>query len=341
VTVHNAGCFAAEHNGRILKQEETVRKRLFVSESDSGERLDHFIGLHVPELSRSQAKKLILEGLVTVQAARAKPGKVVSRGEEVIIEIPTPREAVPEPEPIALDIIYEDSDLIVVNKPAGMVVHPAPGSLSGTLVNAVLHHCGDELIVGAARRPGIVHRLDKDTSGLLVVAKNDASYRSLSQQVRERSVKRIYLALVAGVLEESRGKIDAPIGRSISDRKRMAVTGVRGRTAVTYFHVKERLNRAALLQLQLETGRTHQIRVHLAFIGHPILGDAKYGSARTTRLAFPDKAQVAIEGLKGQALHARSLGFIHPRTGQGVQFEAPLPEDFETLLRTLRENSSS
>ena len=324
-----------------LKQEKMVIKRLTVSESDDGERLDHFIGAHVPELSRSQAKKLIVEGLVTVNARVAKPSTTLSPGEKVLVHVPSLKEAVPAPEPIPLDVIYEDADLLVVNKPAGIVVHPAPGWPHGTLVNALLHHCGDELAIGGTKRPGIVHRLDKDTSGVLVVAKNDSSYRSLAKQIKDRSAERVYLALVAGVPKESQGKIDAPIGRSIGDRKRMAVTGVRGRTAVTNFRVKERFNGAALLEVKLDTGRTHQIRVHMTFIGHPILGDAKYGGAGRTMETFPEEVMAAIKGLKGQALHAASLGFVHPSTGERVCFEAPPREDFAALLEKMRENASS
>jgi 23S rRNA pseudouridine1911/1915/1917 synthase len=329
----------SERNG--LKKEKMVTKRLTVSESDDGERLDHFIGARVPELSRSQAKKLIVEGLVTVNERAAKPSTTLSSGDEVLVHVPAPTEAVPAPEPIPLDVVYEDADLIVVNKPAGIVVHPAPGSPDGTLVNAILHHCGDELAISGTKRPGIVHRLDKDTSGLLVVAKNDASHRSLAEQVKDRSAERIYLALVAGVPEESQGKIDAPIGRSIGDRKRMAVTGVRGRTAVTNFRVKERFNGAALLEVKLDTGRTHQIRVHMAFIRHPILGDAKYGGGKPAKGAFSEEVMAAINELKGQALHATALGFVHPTTGQPVRFEAPPRADFAALLHILREKACS
>jgi len=322
-----------------LIRETAVTKRVTVSESDAGERLDHFVGSHVQELTRSQAKKLIVDRLVTVDGRPAKPGKVLSSGDEVVVRIPAPQDAVPAPEPIPLDIVYEDGDLLVVNKPAGLVVHPAPGSPHGTLVNAILHHCGDELSVGGTKRPGIVHRLDKDTSGLLVVAKNDASYRSLSKQVKDRSVERVYFALVAGTFEESQGKIDAPIGRSISDRKRMAVTGVKGRTAVTHFHVAERFDGASLLEVKLETGRTHQIRVHMAFTHHPILGDKKYGAGATTKSRFPESVQSAIKAIKGQALHAASLGFVHPGTGEWVRFESSVRDDFETLLTALRQDA--
>jgi 23S rRNA pseudouridine1911/1915/1917 synthase len=324
-----------------LKEEEMVTKRLAVAEADDKERLDHFIGSHVPELSRSQAKKLIVEGLVTVNARAAKPSTTLSPGDEVLVRVPALKKAVPAPEPIPLDIVYEDADLLVVNKPAGIVVHPAPGSPDGTLVNAVLHHCGDELALFGTKRPGIVHRLDKDTSGLLVVAKNDSSFRSLAKQVKDRSAERVYLALVAGVPKESQGKIDAPIGRSIGDRKRMAVTGVRGRPAVTNFRVKERFKGAALLEVKLDTGRTHQIRVHMMFIGHPILGDAKYGSGKPAKGAFPEKIMAAINELKGQALHAAALGFVHPAKGRRVRFEATPRDDFAALLQILRENACS
>jgi 23S rRNA pseudouridine1911/1915/1917 synthase len=323
------------------RREAGVTKCLFVAEADSGERLDHFVGAHVPDLTRSQAKKLILDGFITVNDEVAKPSKVVSAGDKVVVHIPPLEEAVPAPEPIPLDVVYEDADLLVVDKPAGMVVHPAPGSTHGTLVNAILHHCDNALSVAGTKRPGIVHRLDKDTSGLLMVAKSDIGYRSLSKQVKERSVERMYLALVAGTFKESHGTIDAPIGRSISDRKRMAVTGVRGRTAITHFRLSESFDAASLLEVRLETGRTHQIRVHMAFTGHPILGDKKYGAGMKGRARYPQPVQTAIKGLKGQALHAAALGFVHPATGERMYFESPVRDDFEMLLSALRQNTSS
>jgi 23S rRNA pseudouridine1911/1915/1917 synthase len=323
------------------RRESGTTKRLSVSESDSGERLDQFVGAHVPDLSRSRAKKLILDGFITVNDEAAKPSKVVSAGDKVVVQIPVLEEAVPEPEPIPLEVVYEDAHLLVVDKPAGMVVHPAPGSTHGTLVNAILHHCGTALSVAGTKRPGIVHRLDKDTSGLLMVAKSDTGYRSLSKQVKERSVERMYLALVAGTLNESQGTIDAPIGRSISDRKRMAVTGVRGRTAITHFRVRERFEAASLLEVKLETGRTHQIRVHMAFTGHPILGDKKYGAGMKGRARYPQPIQEAIKALKGQALHAAALGFVHPATGEWMHFESPVRDDFEALLGALRRNTTA
>ncbi len=334
-------------NGQVVvppsrkRREGGATKCLFVAESDSGERLDHFVGAHVPDLSRSRAKRLILDGLITVNAKAAKPSKVVSAGDNVVVHIPVLEEALPEPEPIPLEVLYEDAHLLVVDKPAGMVVHPAPGSTHGTLVNAILHHCGDALSVAGTKRPGIVHRLDKDTSGLLMVAKSDTGYRSLSKQVKERSVERTYLALVAGTFKESHGTIDAPIGRSISDRKRMAVTGVRGRTAITHFRVRESFDAASLLEVRLETGRTHQIRVHMAFTGHPIFGDKKYGAGMKGRARYPQPVQAAIKGLKGQALHAAGLGFVHPATGEWMHFESPVRDDVEALLGALRRNTTA
>jgi len=316
-------------------------ERLEAAESDSGQRLDHFVSLRAPALSRSQAKRLILDGLVTVNGKPAKPSKTVWSGDEVVVQVPAPKEQELAAEPIPLDVIYEDGDLLVVNKPAGLVVHPAPGSPGGTLVNAILHHCGGELAISGTRRPGIVHRLDKDTSGLLVVAKSDTSFRSLSKQVKERSVERTYLAVVSGSFEELQGKIDAPIGRSIRDRKRMAVTGVRGRTAVTHFRVTETFRGASLVDVKLETGRTHQIRVHFAFIGHPILGDAQYGHGVTATSVFSRSVLAAIKSLRGQALHASSLGFTHPTTGEWMQFEAPVRDDLARLLAALRQGESA
>ena len=323
------------------RRESGTTKCLSVSESHSGERLDQFVGAHVPDLSRSRAKKLILDGFITVNDEAAKPSKVVSSGDNVVVHVPVLEEAVPVPEPIPLEVVYEDADLLVVNKPAGMVVHPAPGSTHGTLVNAILHHCGNALSVAGTKRPGIVHRLDKDTSGLLMVAKSDIGYRSLSKQVKERSVERMYLALVAGTFKEPEGTIDAPIGRSIRDRKRMAVTGVRGRTAVTRFRVRENFDAASLLEVRLETGRTHQIRVHMAFTGHPMLGDKKYGAGMKGRARYPQPVQAAIRDLKGQALHAAGLGFVHPATGERMHFESPVRDDFKTLLEALRRNTTA
>lgn len=252
-----------------------------------------------------------------------KPNYKLSAGDVVEMEVPETEETHVEPEPIPLDIVYEDGNVVVVNKPRGMVVHPAPGHRSGTLVNALLHHCRDLSGIGGERRPGIVHRIDKDTSGLIMAAKNDRAHQSLSRQLKDHSVERIYRAVVHGVPVHDSGTIDAPIGRHPTDRKKFTVTDKNGKPAVTHFAVLERFREAALLELKLETGRTHQIRVHMQFIGHPLVGDPVYSRNRRALL-------------EGQALHAAVLGFRHPETGEKLRFEAPLPEDIEHLLRYFR-----
>ncbi len=247
----------------------------------------------------------------------------VLEGNRVVLQIPEPEEAAIVPENIPLEVIYEDSDLIVINKKRGMVVHPAPGHSSGTLVNALMYHCKDLSGINGLIRPGIVHRIDKDTTGLLMAAKNDLAHISLAEQLKEHTVTRKYIALVHGNLPHEQGTIDAPIGRDLNDRKLFAVTDRNSRHAVTHFHVLERLGDYTVVELQLETGRTHQIRVHMKYIGHPLAGDPVYGRNKTV-------------ALKGQALHAALLGFTHPRSGERLEFEMPLPADFEYVLSSLR-----
>ena len=297
---------------------------LTVKTEDAGTRLDAFIAAHAPELTRSQAARLIEEGAVTVGSARPAKSARVAPGETVAVRVPAPQETVLTAQDIPLDVVYEDEDVIVVNKPTGMVVHPAPGHPDGTLVNALLHHCGDSLSgVGGERRPGIVHRIDKDTSGLLVAAKNDFAHLALSAQLADHTMARTYEAVVCGNLREDSGTVDAPIGRHPTDRKRMAVTQKNARRAVTHWSVIARYNGYTHIRCELETGRTHQIRVHMAHIGHPLLGDLVYGHKR------PEK------GLSGQCLHARALRFLHPRTGELVTFSCPLPDYFQDVLARL------
>ena len=297
---------------------------LQTSEEDRGARLDAFLARAMEDLTRSAAAKAIEEGRVLVS------GKVPSKslkltGNETIEftpEEPAPIDAVPQD--IPLDVVYEDDDVIVVNKPSGLVVHPAPGHPDGTLVNALLFHCGASLSgVGGALRPGIVHRIDKDTSGLLVAAKNDFAHLALSAQLADHTMARTYEAVVCGNLREDAGTVDAPIGRHPTDRKRMAVTQKNARRAVTHWSVIARYNGYTHIRCELETGRTHQIRVHMAHIGHPLLGDLVYGHKR------PEK------GLSGQCLHARALRFLHPRTGELVTFTCPLPDYFQDVLARL------
>lgn len=291
---------------------------------ESGERLDALLARNVPELSRSAAQRLIEEDAVRVHGRALRKNYKCSAGDEISLVLPECSDAPLIAQPIALDVLFEDEDLIVVNKPRGMVVHPAPGHPDGTLVNALLYHCGDTLSgVGGERRPGIVHRIDKDTSGLLIVAKSDFAHQALSAQLADRSLSRQYVAVVRGRLREDSGTIDRPIGRHPVDRKRMAVTEKNSRPAVTDWSVLARYNAYTLVECRLRTGRTHQIRVHMASIGHPLLGDYTYGAPS------PEK------GLEGQCLHARRLKFIHPRTGERMELEAPLPQYFQEVLARL------
>ncbi|MEV5025002.1 RluA family pseudouridine synthase [Paenibacillus sp. LPE1-1-1.1] len=291
----------------------------------AGERVDKFVTDMIDEqsVSRTQVQEWIKAGAVLVDGKVAKANLKIAEGNHVVLQIPEPEEAAIVPENIPLGVIYEDSDLIVINKKRGMVVHPAPGHSSGTLVNALMHHCKDLSGINGMIRPGIVHRIDKDTTGLLMAAKNDLAHISLAEQLKEHSVTRKYIALVHGNLPHDQGTIDAPIGRDLNDRKLFTVTERNSRHAVTHFHVLERLGDYTLVELQLETGRTHQIRVHMKYIGHPLAGDPVYGRNKTV-------------ALKGQALHAARLGFTHPRSGERLEFELPLPADFEYVLTNLR-----
>lgn len=292
---------------------------------ESGERIDALLARMVPELTRSAAQRLIEDGRVTFSGAPVKKNRRSECGETYMVELPEPEFPEPEPQDIPLDIVYEDGDVIVVNKPRGMVVHPAPGHPDGTLVNALLWHCGDSLSgVGGERRPGIVHRIDKDTSGLIIAAKNDFSHLALSAQLSDRSLSRIYEAVARGEFREDSGTVNAPIGRHPVDRKRMAVTERGSRPAVTHWEVIARYRGYTHIRCRLETGRTHQIRVHMAHIGHPLLGDMVYGN-----LKKPER------GLEGQCLHARELKFIHPRTGEQVHLSTPLPAYFTDVLNSL------
>jgi len=297
---------------------------LTVPPEAKGERLDQFLHRHVPTLSRSRLQELIEAGSVLLNDKPAKPSLKLKGGETVRYEIPAPRELAVAAEAIPLDVVYEDSDLIVINKPQGMVTHPAPGAWEGTLVNALLAHCQDLSGIGGVARPGIVHRLDKDTSGLLVVAKHDAAHQALSAQIAAKTAKRQYLAVVHGVLPTEGGSVEAPIARHPTERIKMAVVPG-GRPALTHWRVLERFPDASLVEVTLATGRTHQIRVHMAHLGHPVVGDPVYGP----KTRFPVK-------LEGQALHAFRLAFEHPTTGERMEFEVPPPERFQALLRYLR-----
>lgn len=309
-----------------------------VEEEYAGLRLDVYLSEAIEDASRSFLKKLIKEGLVRVNGGVChKPSQTVFPGDEVDVDMPPPPPERPEAENISIDILYEDAELVIVNKAAGMVVHPAPGHFSGTLVNAILYHCPDFQAPGAdAVRPGIVHRLDRDTSGVMVVAKTPRALAHLGRQAAEHLFDRRYLALVRGEFREDRGRIDAGIGRSLVDRSKMAVTGVGARDAVTHFEVIERFGNASLVALQLETGRTHQIRVHMRFAGRPVLGDPVYGVTDYRSWALSAEAADALSALRGQALHAERLGVEHPATGERMTFSAPPPEDFQRAVAALR-----
>lgn len=291
----------------------------------NGERADAALARLCPELSRSAAQKLLEEGLVTRNGKPVKKNEKLTEGDELEFDLPSVEEVDILPEDIPLDIVYEDDDVLVINKPKGLVVHPAAGHWSGTLVNALMFHCKDRLSgINGQLRPGIVHRIDMDTSGLLIVAKNDFAHQSLAEQLQDHSLSRTYVCIVVGGIKEDSGTIDAPIGRHPTDRKKMAVTEKNSKNAVTHWQVLERFDRYTMLQCKLETGRTHQIRVHLSWRNHPILGDTVYGSKK------PELGQ------HSQCLHARELTFRHPRTGEAVTVSCPLPDYFEDLLKKLR-----
>ena len=291
----------------------------------TGERIDKFLDGRIESLSRSYIQKLIKEKKILVNQLPVKANYKLTTGDTIILQIPDPEPLDIQPENIPLDILYEDDDILVVNKPKGMVVHPAPGHYSHTLVNAVLYHCGENLSgINGVIRPGIVHRIDMNTTGVLVACKNDYAHRKIAEQLSVHSITRKYEAIRYNAFREETGTVDAPIGRNPVDRKKMAIDKKNGRRAVTHYRVLENFKHFAHIECQLETGRTHQIRVHMASIGHPLLGDDTYTAAKP-----PYR-------LTGQTLHARVLGFIHPRTGQYVEFEAPLPDYFTKILADLQ-----
>ena len=291
---------------------------------ESGLRVDSFLSAQLEELSRSQIQKLLEEGQVTLNGRPVKKNAKTTAGDEFDVTVPAPQEIGILPEDIPLDVVYEDADVIVINKPKGLVVHPAAGHWSGTLVNALMFHCKDLSGINGALRPGIVHRIDMDTSGLLIVAKNDFAHQRLADQLKDHTMARTYEAIVCGNLREDRGTVNAPIGRHPADRKKMTVTEKNSREAVTHWEVIARYPGYTHLRLRLETGRTHQIRVHMSWQNHPILGDTVYGHK---------KAEL---GLDSQCLHARELTFLHPRSGAPVTVRCELPEYFQTVLQKLQ-----
>ena len=297
---------------------------LRASEESKNQRLDAFLASSLDGLTRSQATRLIESGEVAVNGRAVSKSYKLAGGEDIAVTLPEPEPVEAVPQDIPLDVVYEDADVIVVNKPSGMVVHPAPGHPDGTLVNALLYHCAGTLSgIGGALRPGIVHRIDRDTSGLIIAAKNDAAHQYLSAQLADHPLARTYECIVVGKLREDRGTVDAPIARHPTDRKRMAVVAG-GREAVTHWEVIARYPGYTHVRCRLETGRTHQIRVHMAYIGHPILGDTVYG------------AKKEVPGLTGQCLHAVGLRFLHPRTHEVVELSCPLPEEFTRMLQKIR-----
>ena len=305
-----------------MAEEERI---LEVTPDFDGKRIDQCLAASFSDCSRSFLQKLLKDGKVSINGKTQKASSKVAAGDAVLVLLPEPEELNVDPENIPLDILYEDDDLLVVNKPKGMVVHPAAGHSSGTLVNAVLYHCRGNLSgINGVLRPGIVHRIDKDTTGALLVCKNDTAHRDLAEQLKCHSIRRRYRAVVQGNLKDDEGTIEGPIGRHPTDRKKMAINHKNGKDAVTHYKVLERFGQATYVECRLETGRTHQIRVHMASIGHPLLGDTVYGSSRNPY------------HLEGQALHAMILGFVHPRTGDYMEFTAPLPEYFVKLLSKLR-----
>ncbi len=331
-------------------------KSIHITSDSANQRIDKFLSSYDSTLSRSFIQRLIDNGSVTVNGKFAKSSYKLKEGDEIKIEIPELEPSTVKPEPIPLDILYEDESVIVINKPAGMVVHPAAGNYSGTLVNALLYHClkppsppfdkggmGGLSGIGGIERPGIVHRLDKDTSGLLMVAKDDFTHNHLSKQLKDRTIVRKYLTLVKGNIKEDSKKIEIPIGRHVSDRKKMSIKTKRGRIAITEFTVMERFGDYTLLEIRLKTGRTHQIRVHLSAIGHPVAGDRVYGGRQKTedrkqktedrKQKTEVRSQISIQR---QMLHAAILGFIHPKTGKYLEFNAQLPDDMKDILIFLR-----
>lgn len=304
-----------------------MKQELFPEIADSGLRIDKYLSTVNEQLSRSYIQKLLKSGLVLVDGKPVKASYQVDEGDVISLDIPEAVEPEIEPENMDLDILYEDQDVILVNKPKGMVVHPAAGHYSHTLVNGLMHHCKDQLSgINGVMRPGIVHRIDMDTTGVIIACKNDMAHNSIAAQLKEHSITRRYQAIVHGVLKDDAGTVEGPIGRHPTDRKKMSINYNNGKSAVTHYKVLKRFRQYTHVECRLETGRTHQIRVHMASIGHPLLGDLVYG---------PGKCP--IPGLQGQTLHAGVLGFIHPRTGEYMEFTAPLPEYFAKLLNTFPE----
>lgn len=306
---------------------DAILEEYTVEESQSGMRLDKFLTEIYPDQTRSFLQKLVKNGEIKVNGKPVtKAGFVVEGGDQVSASIPAPQVVEIEAENIPLDILYEDADVLIVNKPKGMVVHPSAGHYSGTLVNAIMYHCADSLSgINGEIRPGIVHRIDMDTTGALIICKNDASHVDIAEQIKKHTVTRRYRGIVCGIVKEEEGTIEGAIGRHPTQRKKMAINEKNGKPAITHYKVLQRFAKYTYMEFRLETGRTHQIRVHMASIGHPLLGDELYGNPKN----------LAMKGLQGQTLHAMVIGFVHPTTHEYMEFEAPLPEYFQNLLQKL------
>ena len=330
------GSTIPDRQPRLEASEGGQHFSLHVTATDQGKRLDQFLSQIDLVLSRSQAKNLIEERVILLNQKPAKPSVHLKQGDFISGTLPKPKPLSLEPEPTALNILYEDPSIIVLDKPAGMVVHPAAGNPSGTLVNALLYHCQDLSGINGVLRPGIVHRLDKDTSGVMVVAKNDEAYHHLIKQFRNRTVEKVYLAIAYGKFNQAEGLIDAAIGRHPKERKRMSTRAKKGRIAITRWKRVESLDGFSLLEIYPQTGRTHQIRVHLSSMGHPLLGDPLYGRKGRPGSIQDPVLKECVRRINRQALHAHRLAFDHPRTGGRVQFEAPLPQDIQEALEWLR-----
>lgn len=320
---------AEDMKDKAMQDEDEGLLTFAIEDDEIGLRIDQYLADALEGVSRSQVQKWMSQGRITSQKSKGNPLKknyTLERGDVITVQVPEPEILDIKPENLPIDIVYEDDQVLVVNKPQGMVVHPAPGNYSGTLVNAILYHVKDLSDIGGVIRPGIVHRIDKDTSGLLMIAKTNLAHQSLSDQLREHSVDRVYVALVHGGFTKESGTVNRPIGRHPQNRLKMAIVERGGRDAVTHYQVLERLGPYTLVECRLETGRTHQIRVHLAAIGHPLIGDPLYGAKKEKQKS------------DGQFLHAKVLGFEHPLTGERMVFSAPIPENFEKLLARLRNN---
>ncbi len=323
------------HNS-FPEYEEDKHFTILVTAKDQGRRLDQFLSGTDLNLSRSQAKNLIEKNHISLNQRPTKPSARLKAGDMVSVILPKPKPLTLNPEPLPLSILYEDSSIIVVDKPSGMVVHPAPGNPSGTLVNALLYHCKDLAGINGILRPGIVHRLDKDTSGVMVVAKDDEAYHHLIKQFKNRTVDKVYLAIAYGKFSKEKGLIDSAIGRHPNERKRMSTRTKKGKAAITRWKVAERLDSFTLLEIIPQTGRTHQIRVHLSSMGHPILGDPLYGRRGKSGVIHDPVLRECVKRMDRQALHALQLEFNHPRTGGRIQFVSPIPQDMKEVLKYLR-----